>query len=191
MGGRYGGGFAILEKPIATLLGQPAGNEFETERFLSPQASKPSALQQEVSEAAARGYRMTASGFLEKVAKPPDTYEYLLLPNKKGPELERELNEAGARGFHFSPNPLWLEKEPHSNGQYQYLVLENTQLSGLNDAMAKPVAQGYQPVTVVLHAGFSKATRWLIMEREKHDQLRRSTRVAYTCRLLAYMRFHN
>ena len=170
VGGRYGGGFAILEMPIATLLGQPARDEFETERFLSLHASKPSALQQEVSEAAARGYRMTASGFLEKVAKPPDTYEYLLLPNKKGPELERELNEAGARGFHFSPNSLWLEKAPHSTGHYQYLVLENTQLSGLNDAMGRPIAQGYQPVTVVIHAGLSKATHSLIMEREKHDQ---------------------
>ena len=169
VGGRYGGGFAILEKPIATLPGQPARGEFETEWFLSLHASKPSALQQEVNEAAARGYRMTPSGFLEKVAKPPDTYEYLLLPNKKGPELERKLNEAGARGFHFSPNSHWLEKSAHSTGQYQYLVLENTQLSALNDVMAKPVAQGYRPVSVVIHAGFSKVTRSLIMEREKRD----------------------
>jgi hypothetical protein len=169
VGGRYGGGFAILEKPIATLLGGPARDEFKTERFLSLHASKPSALQREVSEGAARGYRMTASGFLEKVAKPPDTYEYLPIPDKKGPELEPKLKEAGAQGFHLSPNSGWLEKVPHSAGQYQYLVLEGTQLSSLNDAMAKPVAQGYQPVTVRVYSGLTKATRSLILEREKRD----------------------
>jgi len=143
-----------------------------TQRFLLLATRKTSTMQKELSQAAAAGYRILVGShtsgteialILEKVAEPPNTYEYLLLATTKTSTMQKELNEAAAKGFRLLPRTMtakeqmmgpteivmMLEKAPGTPAHYQYLLLATTRTSTLQKEMSQAIAEGFEVVGMV------------------------------------------
>jgi sulfur transfer protein SufE len=141
-------------------------------RYLLLATKKTSTMQKEMREAAAAGYRILVGSptsgtemalTLEKVAEPPDTYEYLLLATTKTSTMQKELREAAAQGFRLLPSTLIqkkqmfgrveivmiLERAPGGETRYQYLLLATTRTSTLQKEMREATEQGYEVVGMV------------------------------------------
>ena len=91
------------------------------ERYLRIHTNRASTLKKELTEAAARGYRVRAgvgccSLILEKTTQPPEVYEYLFLEKadhlldydfeKSEAFVQGQLMEAGAKGFRVVPQVI-------------------------------------------------------------------------------------
>ncbi len=152
-------------------------------RYLLLATKKTSTMQKEMREAAAAGYRILVGSptsgtemalTLEKVAEPPDTYEYLLLANTKISTMQKELDEAAARGFRLVPSTLTLkdrrfggmetmlvmEKAPGSQNHYRYLVRADRRTSILQKQLVQAKQEGYTVVGMV-----ARGKRWVILEK--------------------------
>jgi hypothetical protein len=73
-----------------------------TQRYLFLNTIRESTMKRGLDEAAAVGYRVLAGAgsrdlVLEKVSRPPDTYQYLLAHNRE------EVKAAGVKGFRLRP----------------------------------------------------------------------------------------
>lgn len=147
-------------------------------RQLSLRAIETSTLQWELNRAAGWGYRLLTASVvpveppwderngreislnLEKVAGPPNTYEYLVLATRRQSTLQKELNEAAARGFRVVPGTIMMkpplhnepydeymlvmEKAPGSPVHYRYLILSTMRDSTLEKGIRQARAQGYE-----------------------------------------------
>ncbi len=85
------------------------------ERYLLLATKKTSTMQKELDEASAAGYRIVSGSptsgsemavILEKVATPPDNYQYMLLATSKTSTMQKELQEAAAEGFRLLPSTM-------------------------------------------------------------------------------------
>lgn len=115
---------AILERPAvqdAPITTPPQTSQSdEKPPYLWLDATTTSALQKDLQEAAAAGYRLggfspqkdALAAILEKVTPSPGVREYLLLATTKVSTLQKELNEAGERGFRLLPYSLISRKPP-------------------------------------------------------------------------------
>lgn len=141
-----------------------------TQRFLLLATKKTSTMQNEMSQAA--GYRILAGSStsgtevacnLEKVATPPQTYEYYLLATTRTSTMEKEINDQAAQGFRllsrtmtqkqrqFGPAEILMvmEKSPGAPKLYTYRLLA-TELTGtMQKEMAPTVGDGYEVVGIV------------------------------------------
>ncbi|MBI1940821.1 MAG: hypothetical protein HYS33_04845 [Acidobacteria bacterium] len=154
-----------------------------TQRFLLLATTKTSTMQKELSEAAAAGYRIIGSSptagnemvvILEKVATPPQTYEYLLLATTRTSTMQKELSEAAAKGFRLMPKTIiakeqmlggveivmLLEKPPASQQRYKYLLLATSRTSTMQKEMAQATDEGYEVVGMA-----SRGEHVVIMEK--------------------------
>lgn len=153
-------------------------------RFLLLATKKTSTMQKELNEAAAAGYRVMVGSptsgkemavILEKVAMPPDTYQYLLLATTRTSTMQKELNEAAAQGFRLLPRTMiakqeafgdnveivvLLEKPPGPPKRYQYLLLATTLTGTLQKEMSQALAAGYEVAGMV-----SRGEHMVILER--------------------------
>ncbi len=73
-----------------------------TQQYLLLATSKTSTMQKEMNEASADGYRVVVGGrtgggelsvLLEKVAQPPEVYQYVLLATQFTSTMQKELDE--------------------------------------------------------------------------------------------------
>ncbi len=156
-----------------------------TQRFLLLATTKTSTMQKELDEAAAAGYRIIGSSptagtemvvILEKVATPPQTYEYLLLATTRTSTMQKELSEAAAKGFRLLPKTIiakdqmlggveivmLLEKGPGSQQHYKYLLLATSRTSTMQKEMAQATDDGYQVVGMA-----SRGEHVVIMEKQE------------------------
>jgi hypothetical protein len=170
----------LLPPPV--LRAQESKLDFSSP-YLILDTRKTSTMQKELNEAAAAGYRLLVGAptsgtimalILEKVANPPDTYEYLLLANTKISTMQKELDEAAARGFRLVPSTLTLkdrrfggmetmlvmEKAPGSQNHYRYLVRAGRQTSILQKQLVQAMQEGYTVVGMV-----ARGKRWVILEK--------------------------
>ncbi|NIV37962.1 MAG: hypothetical protein GWN58_53680 [Anaerolineae bacterium] len=124
-----GSHLAIMQKiPGETERG---GAEQEASRYLLVAASRTSTLQKELTEAAAKGYRIrrgAATGlegavggegmFLLEKSRPGEaTPEYLLVADRKVEKLQAELNEAASKGFRLLPSTIMAKPHYFWGGQ--------------------------------------------------------------------------
>ena len=134
-----------------------------TQPYLLLATTRTSTMQKELSEAAAAGYRVLG-GFripndeyvmlLEKVAQPPELYQYLLLATKLTSTMQKELNEAATQGFHLlrrsmmgsgSETIMVLEKTPGpAPSPSQYLLLAASFTGTLQKELGEAADQGYE-----------------------------------------------
>jgi hypothetical protein len=143
-----------------------------TQRFLLLATKKTSTMQKELDQAAAAGYRVLAGSntsgteaavILEKVAIPPNVYEYYLLATTRTSTMEKELNAQAMLGFRllsrtmtekqrqFGPAEILMvmEKSPGAQKLYTYRLLA-TELTGtMQKEMAQASADGYEVVGIV------------------------------------------
>ena len=118
--------------------------------------------QKKLEQEAAAGYRVvdftmtgksTANLELEKVADPPDVFQYRWVRVRLYTHLERELNKGAMDGFHVYPQTLTtllpyltvlMEKPPGpSTVQYQYRVTEPLTISHVQKDAEKYQQVGY------------------------------------------------
>lgn len=154
-----------------------------SQRFLLLATTKTSTMQNELNEAAAAGYRVLGSSptsgnemvvILEKVATPPQTYEYQLLATTRTSTMQKELSEAAAKGFRLLPKTIiakqqmlggveivmLLEKAPASQQRYKYLLLATSRTSTMQKEMAQATDDGYEVVGMA-----SRGEHVVIMEK--------------------------
>ena len=155
------------------------------QRYLLLATTRTSTMQEELDEAAALGFRIVAASptsgdemavFLERVATPPETYEYLLLATSRTSTMQEEVTDAAARGFRLLPRTLIskrqifgddeivviLERAPNVNGpRYEYRLLATTFTSTLQGEVTQLVSGGYTIAGLV-----SRDEHMVIMERE-------------------------
>lgn len=165
-------------------LAAPAAGELDlSQRYLFLHTSRDSTMQKELDQAAAAGYRVlfgaSAGGdtslLLEKVATPPDTYQYLLLSVNKKSLTEAELSDAGARGFRLLPQTIFgshkmlLEKAPGPLARYQYRFLnpprrdDRAEQEAFYQQFAQMLGDGYAVV------GFTSGRRVLLIVQKQME----------------------
>ncbi len=140
-----------------------------TQRYLLLATVKTSTMQKELDRAAAAGFRIIGSSptggtemvaILEKVATPPQNYEYFLLATSRTSTMQKELNEAAEKGFRLMPKTiiakeqfmggveivLLMEKAPGKAQHYRYLLLATSRTSTMQKEMAQAADDGYEVV---------------------------------------------
>lgn len=146
--------------------------------------TKTSTMQRELDEASVEGYRIVMGSptagnemalFLQRVAKPPDTYSYKLLATTKTGTMQRELNELADGGFRLMPSTMiakkqlvggieivaLLERPPMTTSQYEYKLLATSQTGTLQREASEAQAAGFIIVGMV-----SRGEHMVVMERE-------------------------
>ena len=82
-------------------------------------------MEEELAEAAALGFRIVTGSptsgnemalLLERVATPPDTYEYQLLATTRTSTMQEELAEAAAEGFRLLPRTMIAKRGRWTGG---------------------------------------------------------------------------
>jgi len=155
-----------------------------TERFLLLATKKTGTMEEEVDEAAAAGYRILSGSptsgdemvlILEKVATPPDVYEYQLLATTRTGTMQEEIEEAAGRGFRILPSTMlaksqmfggveiviMMEKAPNSTAAYQYRLLATSRTSTMQEEMGLATADGFTVIGIA-----SRDEHVVIMEKE-------------------------
>src|SRR3972149_11822615 len=116
----------FLAIPVAVLFLYPAFSAPQVKvdseaRYLLLATTKTSTMQKELAEAAAQGFRVLVGSptsgtemavFMERVATPPNTYQYKLLATTRTGTMQRELNESAAEGYPQLPRMLIAKVEP-------------------------------------------------------------------------------
>jgi hypothetical protein len=176
---------------VALMLGVYADGQkpkFDTEqRYLLLATKKTGTMQKELNEAAAQGYRVVVGSptsgsemaiLLERVATPPDTYQYKLLATTRTGTMDKELNEVAVQGYRLLPRTMiskvdvslfsggqeivvLLEKAPNSKKFYHYKLLATTLTSTLQKEITQSLAEGYTLAGMV-----SRGEHMVIMEKE-------------------------
>lgn len=129
-------------------------------------------MEEELGEAAALGFRVVTAAptsrhemvlFLERVAEPPDTYDYRLLATTRTSTFQEELDAAAAEGFRFlSRTPICkdrrfgvdeivaiLERAPGDARRYEYQLLATSRTSTLQNEVSDAVATGFAMSAIV------------------------------------------
>jgi queuine/archaeosine tRNA-ribosyltransferase len=155
-----------------------------TQPFLLLATTKTSTMQKELTAAAAAGYRVLAGSptsgtemvvILEKVATPPQTYEYYLLATTRTSTMQKELEEAAVKGFRLLPQTMiakeqmlggvelvmLMEKPPAPNVRYRYLLLATSRTSTMQKEMAQAVKDDYRVVGMA-----SRGEHVVILEKQ-------------------------
>ena len=153
-------------------------------RYLLLSTIKTSTMQKELNEAASQGFRIIASSsscgqseavlLLERIAQPPDTYQYRLLATTRTGTMQKELNDAANEGFHLLPRTtmakeglmtkeivLVLEREPKVKKRYEYLLLATSLTSTLQKEVSAAENKGFVLVGLV-----SRGENMVVMEKE-------------------------
>ena len=180
--GRLALSFLVLAAllPAAVALSQP---QDMTGRFMLLATTRTGTMEDELEEAAAAGYRVVTGSptsgtemalVLEKVATPPDIYEYRLLATTRTGTMQNELHEAAAVGFRLLPDTMIsksqmfggdeivviMERAPNSSYTYEYMLLATNFTSTLQAEMAQAIDNGFEVVGMV-----SRGEHVLILER--------------------------
>ncbi len=156
-------------------------------RYLLLATKKTKTMQAELDEVAAKGFRVVVGSptsgtemavLMERVAEPPNTYQYRLLATTRTGTMQKELNEAAAEGFRLLPRTMvakvditpfkggqeivvLLEKEPNSTKRYDYKLLATTLTSTLQKEITEALRDGYMLAGLV-----SRGEHMVIMEKE-------------------------
>lgn len=146
------------------VLGAAVSTGARNDRYLLLATERTSTMQQEINEAAARGYRVVAASPKESsevvvlLEQTTDNYEYLLVAATRTGTLQREISEAAAAGYRIVPRAVTgkgdevivlMEKGPEGPAaRYQVLATERT--GTLQKEISQASADGY---TLVALAG--------------------------------------
>ncbi len=156
------------------------------QRYLLLATERTGTMEEELAEAAALGFRIVTGSptsgnemalLLERVATPPDTYEYQLLATTRTSTMQEELAEAAAEGFRLLPRTMiaktgrWtggqevvvvLERSPGGVGhRYEYLLLATNLTATLQDELSQALDGGFTLAGLV-----SRGEHMVILERE-------------------------
>ena len=160
----------LLVSFLAALLAATSWSQVEVDpdqHYLLLAATRTSTMQEELSEAAALGFRIVVGSptsademviLLERVATPPDVYSYQLLATSNTSTMQEELDEAASRGFRLLPSTMiskssmWggdelvmvLERSPGEVLRYEYRLLATNRTATLQTEVTQARAEGFE-----------------------------------------------
>jgi len=157
------------------------------QKYLLLATTKTSTMQKELGEIAAQGFRVLVGSptagtemavFMERVATPPNTYQYKLLATTRTGTMQNELNEAAAAGYRLLPRTMiskeqmfggveivvLLEKEPNSTKRYDYKLLATSRTGTLQKEVTDAMQAGY-----VIAGMVSRGEHMVIMEKQTKE----------------------
>ncbi len=180
--------FVFLLAPTNSLLLSDDKKGEEGQRFILLATTRTGTMQKEMSEAAGNGYKVRMGAptagdemvlLMEKLAAPPDVFQYELLATKRTGTMEKELNEAGDKGFRILPQTMIakkgmglglgnsveivvvMEKSPKSSKRYQYKLLATSRTSTMEKEIRETEAAGFVLVGIA-----SRGEHMVILEKE-------------------------
>lgn len=175
---------------LLVFVAVPALAQVKTEpgqRYLLLATKKTATMQKELNEASALGFRVITGSptsgsemavLLEKVAEPPNLFQYMLLATTRTSTMQKELNQAAEDGYRLLPRTMigkvditpfkggieivvLLEKDPTPTHRYDYKLLATTLTSTLQKEITQSLEAGY-----VIAGMVSRGEHMVIMERE-------------------------
>jgi hypothetical protein len=147
------------------VLSAAAVAEAQDDRYLLLATERTKTMQQEINEAAARGFRVVAaspkdsSEVVVVLEQTKDRYEYLLVATTRTATLQRELSDAAEAGYRILPRAVTgkgdevlvlMEKGAKGPATPQYQVLSTERTGTLQKEISQASANGY---TLVALAG--------------------------------------
>ena len=165
--GRPGRLHAVLESSgsgTAANTPVPAGGPF---RVVS--AVRTSAMEKEINQAAADGYRVKGGSFMnvlvEKVDAPPAKYTYRVIGASRGTTLQDEIQQAGREGYRVVPSAIMgnpgsksetvvlMEHAAANSRSYEYhFVIPSADSMG--PELDGLLANGFAPVGLFMHVTY-------------------------------------
>jgi len=152
------------------------------QQYLLLATKKTSTMQKELDEAAGHGFRIITGSptsgsemalFLERIAQPPDIYQYKLLATTKTSTMQKELDIESEKGFRLLTETMIakkgflsveivviLEKTPVVDKYYKYLLLATSRTSTLQKEVTEARKEGY-----VISGMVSRGEHMVIMEK--------------------------
>jgi hypothetical protein len=161
---------------IVLLVLSAAVAEAQDDRYLLLATERTSTMQQEINDAAARGFRVVATSPKEGgevivvLEQTKDKYEYLLLAVTRTGTLQREISDAAEAGYRIVPRAVTgkgdevivlMEKGAERPAPAQYQVLATERTATLQKEISQASANGY---TLVALAG--RGEHVAILERD-------------------------
>jgi hypothetical protein len=140
------------------VLSAAAVAEAQGDRYLLLATERTGTMQQEISEAAARGFRVVAaspkdsSEVVVLLEQTEDKYEYLLVATTRPGTLQREISDAAGAGYHIVPRAVTgkgdevivlMEKGAEGPPNVQYQVLSTERTGTLQKEISQAAANGY------------------------------------------------
>lgn len=131
----------------------------EDDRYLLLATERTSTMQQEINEAAARGFRVIAaspkasSEIVVLLEQTKDKYEYHLVATTKTGTLQREITDAAEAGYRIVPRAVTgkgdevivlMEKGTEGPAGIQYQVLATERTGTLQKEISQAAANGYK-----------------------------------------------
>ena len=144
---------------VAILLSTAAAvAEAQDNRYLLLATERTATMQQEINDAAARGFRVVAASPKESseivvlLEQTQDKYEYLLVATTRTGTLQREISDAAGAGYHIDPRAVTgkgdevvvlMEKGVEGPANVQYRVLATERTGTLQKEITEASANGY------------------------------------------------
>ena len=169
-------GIALLVLSAATVV---EGQE-TADKYLLLATERTATMQQEINEAAARGFRVVAaspsdgSEAIVLLEQTKGTYQYQLVAATKTGTLQREISGAAEAGYRIVPRAVvrkgdellvLLEKGLESPAKARYLVLSTERTGTLQKEISQASIDGYRLVALA-----SRGEHVAILERESGSQ---------------------
>jgi hypothetical protein len=141
------------------VLSAAAVAEAQDDRYLLLATERTATMQQEISEAAARGFRVVAaspkasSELVVLLEQTEDKYEYLLVATTRPGTLQREISDAANAGYHIVPRAVTgkgdevivlMEKGVEGPPHLEYQVLSTERTGTLQKEISQAAANGYK-----------------------------------------------
>ena len=145
------------------------------DRYLLLATERTSTLQEEINQAAARGFRVVAaspsdgSEAIVLLEQTKGTYQYQLLAATRVGTLQREISDAAEAGYRIVPRAVvrkgdellvLLEKGPEGPAKARYLVLSTERTGTLQKEISQASIDGYTLVALA-----SRGEHVAILER--------------------------
>lgn len=141
---------------------------------------KTSTMQQELQNAADRGYRLLPgqgswllSAILQKSPEELPPIDYLLLATSKSSTMQKEMNEAAAKGYHFASVlgigaevVICMERRRSvTTPTHEQKLLATTKIGTMEKEMLAEVARGFRFVGQTVFTNWLGAEYVAILER--------------------------
>jgi hypothetical protein len=137
--------------------------EAQDDRYLLLATERTSTMQQEINEAASRGFRVVAaspregSEVIVVLEQTKDKYDYRLVATTRTGTLQREISAAAEAGYRIVPRAvtgkgdevvLLMEKGAEVPANVQYQVLSTERTGTLQKEISQASANGYALVAL-------------------------------------------
>jgi hypothetical protein len=132
--------------------------EAQDDRYLLLATERTSTMQQEINDAAARGFRVVAASPKESsevvvlLEQTKDKYDYRLVATTRTATLQREISDAAEAGYRIVPRAVTgkgdevlvlMEKAGEGPASVQYKVLATERTGTLQKEISDASANGY------------------------------------------------